>query len=83
MEPERIDSGSDSREPPNMDAGASARIEALVSRLLRRLRLEEDARVMIEASSVRTLFAVAMWYVAGWLWGTKWAGTALTGCIAV
>lgn len=56
-----MESGKDSRDPPNMDAGARARIEAFVSRLLRRLRLEEDASVRIEASSVSTLFAVAMW----------------------
>lgn len=74
-----MESGRDSREPPNMDAGAKARIEALVSRLFRRLRFEEDASVMIEASSVSTLLAVAIWYVAGWLCGTRWAGTALAG----
>lgn len=58
---ESIDSGRDSRELPNMDAGARARIEALVSRLFLRRLLDEDASVRIEASSVRTLFAVAMW----------------------
>lgn len=62
-----MERGRDSREPPNMDAGARARIDAFVSRLLRRRRFEEEARVIIEASSVRTLFAVAIWYVAGWL----------------
>lgn len=66
-----MESGRDSLEPPNMDAGARARIEAFVSRLFRRLRFEEDASVMIEASSVSTLLAVAMWYVAGWLCGTR------------
>jgi hypothetical protein len=57
--PERTESGSDSRLPPNMDAGARALTEAFVSRELRRRRLEEDASVRIEASSVRTLLAVA------------------------
>lgn len=57
--PLRTLSGRDSREPPNMDAGARARIEALVSRELRRRRLEEEASVMMEASSLRALLAVA------------------------
>ena len=51
--------GSDSRLPPNIDAGARARTEALVSSELRRLRFEELARVRIDASSVSTLLAVA------------------------
>jgi hypothetical protein len=42
-----------------MEAGARAFIEALVSTEFRRRRFEEDARVRIEASSVRTLLAVA------------------------
>lgn len=57
---DKTERGSDSRLPPNIDAGASARIEALVSRLLRRRRFDEDASVRIEASSVRTLLAVAV-----------------------
>jgi hypothetical protein len=51
--------GRDSRLPPNIDAGARARTEALVSSELRRLRLEELASVKIDASSVSTLLAVA------------------------
>lgn len=53
-------SGSDSRLPPNRDDGASARTEASVSRERRRRRLDEEARVKIEALSVRRLFAVAV-----------------------
>lgn len=58
---ERTERGRDSRLPPNMDAGASARMEAFVSRLFRRRRFDEDANVSTEASSVRMLFAVAVW----------------------
>lgn len=58
-------SGRLSRLPPNMEAGANARIEALVSTEFRRRRLEEDASVRMDASSVRTLLAVADVYVAG------------------
>ena len=61
MVPERTERGSDSREPPNMEAGARARIDALVSLELRRRRFEEEARVRMEASSVRMLLAVAVW----------------------
>lgn len=68
-----------SRLPPNIEAGARARIEALVSAELRRRRLEDDASVRMEASSVKTLFAVADVYVAGWIWGARWAGTAVAG----
>ena len=78
--PERTERGSDSRLPPNMEAGARAFIEALVSTELRRRRLEEDARVRIEASSVRMLLAVAEWYVVGCPWGARCAGTAVAGC---
>jgi hypothetical protein len=58
-------SGSDSRLPPKREDGARARTDASVSidRLLR--RFEEDARVRIDALSVRILFAVAVLYVAG------------------
>lgn len=51
--------GRDSRLPPNIDAGARARTDALVSSELRRLRFEELASVRIDASSVSTLLAVA------------------------
>lgn len=66
MVPDSTDSGSDSRLPPNMEAGANALMDALVSTELRRRRLDDDASVKIEASSVRTLLAVAVWYVVGW-----------------
>jgi hypothetical protein len=59
--PDRTDRGSDSRLPPNIDPGASAFIEAFVSTELRRRLLEEEANVRIEASSERTLLAVAEW----------------------
>ena len=49
-----------------MDEGARARTEALVSKEFRRLRFDEDARVRIDALSVRRLLAVAVLYVAGW-----------------
>jgi hypothetical protein len=48
-----------------------------------RLRLfEDDAKVRIEALSVRRLFAVAVLYVAGCPplpWGARWAGRAWRG----
>ena len=53
-------SGRDSRLPPKIDDGASARTEALVSREFRRRRFEEEARVNIEALSVSKLLAVAV-----------------------
>jgi hypothetical protein len=52
-------SGRDSRLPPKMEEGARARTEASVSRERRRRRLEEEARVRMEALSVRRLLAVA------------------------
>ena len=52
--------GRDSRLPPKSDEGARARTEALVSRELRRRRLELEARVRMEALSVRRLLAVAV-----------------------
>ena len=52
--------GSDSRDPPHTDAGARARIDASVSKEWRLRRLEEDARVIIDALSVRRPFAVAL-----------------------
>lgn len=57
--PDNTESGRDSRLPPNMDPGARAFIDALVSTEFLRRRFDEEARVRIEASSVRTLFAVA------------------------
>lgn len=51
--------GKDSRLPPKSEEGARARTEASVSKERRRRRLEEDARVRIEALSVRRLLAVA------------------------
>jgi hypothetical protein len=52
--------GRDSRLPPNNEDGARARTDASVSmdRLLR--RFEDEARVRIDALSVRRLFAVAV-----------------------
>lgn len=64
-EPDRTERGRDSREPPNMDWGAKARMEAFVSRLFLLLRFVEEARVSTDASSLSTPFAVAVWYVAG------------------
>lgn len=51
--------GRDSREFPQSDDGASARTEALVSSEFRRRRLEDEAKVIIEASSLSIPFAVA------------------------
>lgn len=59
-----------------MLAGARARIEAFVSTLFLRRRLEDEAKVRILASSDRALFAVADWYVIGWECGARWAGRA-------
>ena len=76
-------SGNDSLLPPNNDDGARARTEAFVSTELRRRRFDDEARVMIEALSVRTLFAVAVLYVAGWppeLRFTRCGGMADAGC---
>lgn len=53
-------SGRLSRLPPKTDDGARARTDAFVSREFRRRRLEEEARVRIEALSVSILFAVAV-----------------------
>lgn len=51
--------GRDSREP-HKDAGARARIDASVSNEWRRRRLDDDARVIIDALSVSKPFAVAL-----------------------
>jgi hypothetical protein len=45
--------------PPQSEDGARARTEASVSKECLRRRFEEEARVRIEALSVRRLFAVA------------------------
>lgn len=58
-------SGRLSRLPPNKEDGARARTDASVSIDLLLLLFEEDARVSIDALSVRRLFAVAVLYVAG------------------
>lgn len=73
---ESTDSGSDSREPPNREEGAKARTLASVSRERRRRRLDEDARVKIEALSVSSPFAVAVLYVVGW---PDWPAPAADG----
>ena len=57
---ERTLKGRDSRLPPKREEGARALTEALVSSELRRRRFEEDARVRMEALSVRTLLAIAV-----------------------
>lgn len=77
-------SGRDSRLPPNREDGARARTEASVSKERRRRRLEEDARVRMEALSVRRLLAVAEEYVVGWpgllvFDGVRCAGMAEAG----
>lgn len=75
-------SGSDSRLPPKIDDGARARTEALVSSEFRRRRFDEEARVMIEALSVRRSLAVAVLYVAGWpplAAFARWEGIADAG----
>ena len=71
-----------SRLPPNKEDGARARTDASVSIDRRRRLFEEDARVRMEALSVRRLFAVAVLYVAGWPplpCGTRCAGRAVGG----
>ena len=63
---ERTDRGKDSRDPPQTDDGAMARMEAFVSRELRRCgRCDDDARVSTDALSDRRLLAVALRYVVG------------------
>ncbi len=57
---DRTESGRDSRLPPHREEGARARTDASVSKDRRRRRFEEDARVRMEALSVRRLFAVAV-----------------------
>ncbi len=59
--PDKTERGRDSRLPPNIEAGARALIEALVSKELRLRRLDDEANVRIEASSVKRLSTVAEW----------------------
>lgn len=58
-------SGKLSRLPPQRDEGARARTDASVSRERLRRRLLDDAKVRIDALSVRRLLAVADVYVVG------------------
>lgn len=69
-------SGRDSRLPPQTLLGAKARTEASVSIDLLLLRFDDEARVMIDASSVSRLFAVALLYVEGCPFGAKCGGSA-------
>lgn len=80
---ERMDRGSDSRDPPQAEFGAIALIEALLSSELRRgARCEDDARVRTEALSLRRLLAVALRYVVGTcMVGLRWGGTAEAGFV--
>jgi hypothetical protein len=78
---ERTLSGSDSRLPPQSEEGAMARTDASVSKERRRRRWEDDARVRIEALSVRRLLAVAVAYVVGLAAPDTWAGMAEAGVV--
>ncbi len=74
--------GKDSLLPPNIDEGASARTDALVSSEFRRRRFEDEARVIMDALSVSRSLAVAVLYVAGWPpleWPAKCEGIADAG----
>jgi hypothetical protein len=62
---ERTERGRDSREFPHTEEGAMARTDAFVSRELRRRRFDDEARVRIEALSLRRPFAVAAANVCG------------------
>jgi hypothetical protein len=75
----RIDNGRLSRLPPQTDDGARARTEASVSRERRRRLLLDEARVRMDALSVRIPLAVAVEYVLGPLAGARWAGMADAG----
>jgi hypothetical protein len=68
-----------SRLPPKTEDGARARTEALVSKEFRRRRFDEEARVRIDALSVRMLFAVATLYVTECPCGARCGGTAAAG----
>ena len=57
--------GKLSRLPPHNDEGARARTEASVSSERRRRRFDDEAKVMMDALSVRRLLAVAVVYVVG------------------
>lgn len=72
-------SGRLSRLPPHNEDGASARTDASVSMDRRRRRLLDEARVKMEALSVRRLFAVAVEYVVGFPAGARCAGMADAG----
>lgn len=52
--------GKDSREPPQSEEGARARTDASVSKDRRRPRLDDEARVKMDALSVSRLLAVAV-----------------------
>ena len=68
-----------SRLPPQSDDGARARTDASVSIERRRPRLLDEARVRMEALSVRRLLAVAEAYVVSWFDGMRCAGMADAG----
>ena len=53
-------SGRLSRLPPKIEEGARARTDAFVSKEFLRRRFDDEARVRIEALSVKILFAVAV-----------------------
>lgn len=72
-------SGRLSRLPPHSEEGAKARTDASVSIERRRRRLLEEAKVKIEALSVKRLFAVAVVYVVGLLVGARCDGIADAG----
>lgn len=69
-------SGRLSRLPPQSDEGARARTEASVSIDRRRPRLLDEARVKMDALSVRRLLAVAVVYVVRWFGGMRCDGIA-------
>lgn len=68
-----------SRLPPHSDDGARARTDASVSIERRRPRLLDEARVRMDALSVRRLLAVAVVYVVRWFGGMRCAGIADAG----
>lgn len=68
-----------SRLPPQRDDGARARTDASVSIDRRRPRLLDEAKVRMDALSVRRLLAVAVVYVFKWFAGIRCAGMADAG----
>lgn len=68
-----------SRLPPQREDGANARTDASVSIERRRRRLLEEAKVRMDALSVNKLFAVAVLYVVGLLFGARCEGMADAG----